>query len=104
MQTCIFDFFKSSSGTRALSPELLNVGDDDSADIPIVQGEVPPPQIVICQSDVIIFLKFFHKSVLTNATSLVTTYNLTSGDDINYREDCSVLGHCYIDWLYPRKL
>ena len=41
-QTCMFDFFKSSSGTRVSSPELLNFGDDDSADIPSVQEEVPP--------------------------------------------------------------
>jgi len=43
MQTYLFDFFKSSSGTHMSSPELLNVGDDDSADIPNVQEEVPPP-------------------------------------------------------------
>ena len=44
------------------------------------------------------------KSVLSIATGLGTTYNLTSGDDINYREDCSVLGQCHIDWSYPKKL
>jgi len=41
-QTCMFDFFKSSSATRASPPELLNIGDDDSDDTPSVQEEVPP--------------------------------------------------------------
>jgi hypothetical protein len=39
----MFDFFKPSSGTHASSPELLNVVDDDSADVLSVQEEVPHP-------------------------------------------------------------
>lgn len=37
-----FCFFKSSSGTCASSLELLNIGDDDDADVPSVQEDVPP--------------------------------------------------------------
>jgi len=42
-QTSVLQFFRSSSGTRALSPVLLDTGDDDSDDTPTVQQEVPPP-------------------------------------------------------------
>jgi hypothetical protein len=41
-QTAVLKFFKSSSGTRALPPVLLDTG-DDSDDMPTVQEEVPPP-------------------------------------------------------------
>ena len=36
-QTSVLDFFKSSSGTRASPPELLDIGDGDPDDPPTVQ-------------------------------------------------------------------
>jgi hypothetical protein len=35
------DFFKSSSGTCASPPVLLNIGGDDPDDLPAVAEEVP---------------------------------------------------------------
>jgi hypothetical protein len=42
-QTSVFKFFRSSSGTRALPPVLLDTADDDSDDMPTVQEEVHLP-------------------------------------------------------------
>jgi hypothetical protein len=42
-QTWMIDVFLWSSGTCASSPEQLNVGDDDPADLPTVEGEVSSP-------------------------------------------------------------
>jgi hypothetical protein len=41
-QTSVLDFFKSSSGTLALSP-VLDIGDDDPVNPPTVPVEEPPP-------------------------------------------------------------
>jgi hypothetical protein len=41
-QTSVLYFFKSSSGTRATPPVLLDMADDDPDDLPAVQVEVPP--------------------------------------------------------------
>ena len=41
--TSVLDFFKSSSGTQALPPVLLDTGHDDPDDLPTVQEEGPPP-------------------------------------------------------------
>ena len=38
----VFDFFKSSSGTRVSPPVLLDIGDDDPDDRPTVQEEEHP--------------------------------------------------------------
>ena len=42
LQISVFDFFKSSSGTRALPPVLLGIADDNTDDPPTVQEEVSP--------------------------------------------------------------
>ena len=42
-KTSVPQFFRSSSGTRALPPVLLDTGDNDSDGTPTVQEEVPPP-------------------------------------------------------------
>jgi hypothetical protein len=42
-QTSVLDFLKSSSGTRASPPVLLDIGSYDRDDAPTVQEEVPPP-------------------------------------------------------------
>jgi lipopolysaccharide biosynthesis regulator YciM len=48
-QTSALDSFKSSSGTHASLPVLLDIG-NDSDDPPTVREEVSPPSIVICLS------------------------------------------------------
>jgi hypothetical protein len=48
----VLDFLKSSSWTV-----LLDVVDDDPDDTPAVQDEMPPPYLVICLSDLILFVK-----------------------------------------------
>jgi hypothetical protein len=47
-QTLVLDFFMSSSGTCAIPPVLLDIGDDDPDDPPTVQEEVPLSYIAIC--------------------------------------------------------
>jgi hypothetical protein len=42
-QTSVLDSFKSSSGTLASSPVLLNIGDDDPVKPPTVPEEGPQP-------------------------------------------------------------
>jgi hypothetical protein len=42
-QTSVLDSFKSSSGTLASSPVLLDIGDDDPFNPPTVPEEGPPP-------------------------------------------------------------
>jgi hypothetical protein len=47
-QNSVLDFFKSSSGPRALPSVLLDIGDDNPDDSATVLEEVSPPYIVIC--------------------------------------------------------
>jgi hypothetical protein len=42
-QTTVLDFLRSSVETRASPFLLLDIGDDDPNNQPIVQEEVPPP-------------------------------------------------------------
>jgi hypothetical protein len=40
LQNSVFDFFKSSSGTRPSPPVLLDTEHDDPDELPAVQGKV----------------------------------------------------------------
>ena len=47
-KTSVLDFFKSSSGILALSPVMLDIGDDDPNNPPPVPEVGPPPYTVRC--------------------------------------------------------
>ena len=46
-QTTVLDFLKSSVETRASPFVLLDIGDNDLNNQPIVQEEVPPPKNIV---------------------------------------------------------
>lgn len=57
LHTSLLDSLKLSLGTRATSPVLLDVGDDNSDNRPAVEWEVLSPYILICHA--VLFVNFF---------------------------------------------
>jgi hypothetical protein len=57
-QCSVLAFFKSSSGTRASPPVLLDIGDDHLHDQSAVKEEVPQLYNAIFLSDFLFFVHF----------------------------------------------
>jgi hypothetical protein len=68
----VLDFITLSSGTRASPLVLLEIGYDYPDDLPTVQVEMPPPEIVIRLSSHI-FCQFFISIFSLGQTGLSVT-------------------------------